>query len=59
MGLEQIFGRNKDLQQVGSGLVGEVYNIPCTMGLTIRGRYKHDSTFGSRVYFGIEGFKLF
>jgi hypothetical protein len=59
LGLEQIFGRNRDFQQVGGGLIGEIYNIPGTMGLTIRGGYKHDTTFGSGVYFGIEGFKAF
>jgi hypothetical protein len=59
VGLEEIFGRNEDFQQVGGGLIGEVFNIPGTMGLTIRGGYKHDTTFGSGVYFGLEVFKLF
>lgn len=59
LGVEQIFGRNPDFNQIGGGLIAEVYNIPGTMGFAARGGYKHDSTFGSGVYFGIELFKAF
>ncbi len=54
LGVEQFYGRNPDFRQAGGGLILEVYNIPNKISLAFRSGYKHDSTFGSGAYGGLE-----
>jgi len=59
LGIEQIVGRNVDFEQFGGGLLFEVFNIPHWMAFSMRGGYKHDSTFGHGAYGGLELYKRF
>jgi hypothetical protein len=54
VGVEQIFGRNPDFSQVGGGVILEIYNIPKRISFAVRSGYKHDSSFGSGAYGGLE-----
>jgi hypothetical protein len=54
LGVEQFYGRNPDFRQAGGGLILEVYNIPNKISFAFRGGYKHDTTFGSGAYGGLE-----
>jgi hypothetical protein len=59
VGVEQIVGRNADFTQFGGGLVLEMFNIPNWVALSLRGGYKHDTTFGDGAYGGVEFYKRF
>jgi hypothetical protein len=59
LGIEEIYGRNPDFREIGFGLLGELYNIPHFMAVSVHGGYKHDSTFGNGEYIGIEIYKAF
>ncbi len=52
-------GSNPDFEMFQAGLVLEVFNIPHTRSLQVRGGYKHDTTFGSGFYGGLSFFKGF
>jgi len=58
-GVEQFYGRNEDFEHVGGGLMIELYYIPFKVSLTLRGGYKHGSTFGNGAYGGVELYKAF
>jgi hypothetical protein len=57
LGVEQITGRNADFTEFGGGLIFEVFNIPNSMAFSVRGGYKHDTTFGHGGYGGLELYK--
>lgn len=57
LGVEQFYGRNPDFRQVGIGPILEIYHIPRRISLAFRCGYKHDSTFGSGAYGGLEFYK--
>lgn len=59
LGIEQFYGRNPDFRMAGGGLLLEVYHIPKKLSLALKGGYKHDSTFGSGGYGGLELFVSF
>lgn len=59
VGIEQFYGRNPDFRQVGVGPMVELYHIPKKIALALRCGYKHDSTFGSGAYGGLEFYKGF
>jgi len=59
VGVEQFFGRNPDFHMAGVGLILEVFHIPQWLAFSVRGGYKHDSTFGNGVYGGLEFYKKF
>ncbi len=59
LGIEQFYGRNPDFRMFGLGPTFEIYNIPKSLSLTLHTGYKHDKTFGSGIYGGIEFFKAF
>jgi len=59
VGVEQIYGRNPDFHQIMFGLLGEIYNIPHSLGVALHGGYKRDSTFHNGEYIGIEIYKIF
>lgn len=54
IGMEQFYGRNPDFHMVGGGPILEVYHIPKRISFALRSGYKHDSTFGSGLYGGLE-----
>jgi hypothetical protein len=54
VGVEQFYGRNPDFRQLGGGLILELFNIPKEISFAVRVGYKHDSTFGSGTYGGLE-----
>jgi hypothetical protein len=58
-GVEEIFGRNPEFQQIGVGLILEIFNIPKWFSFAIRSGYKHDSTFGNGIYGGLEFYTRF
>lgn len=58
-GIEGIFGRNDDYNMRGVGLVIEMFDIPWTLSVAVRGGYKHDSNFGSGGYGGLSVYKKF
>jgi hypothetical protein len=57
LGVEQIMGRNADFTEFGGGLIFEVFNIPHSVAFSVRGGYKHDTTFGHGGYWGLEFYK--
>jgi hypothetical protein len=59
IGVEEIFGRNPDFRQIGGGLILEIFNIPRFFSFAIRSGYKHDTTFGSGIYGGLEFYTRF
>jgi hypothetical protein len=59
VGIEQFYGRNPDFRQVGVGPILEIYNIPHRISFDLRCGYKHDSTFGSGIYGGLDFYKGF
>lgn len=59
VGVEGIYGNNRDYESKGAGLIFEVYNIPAKLSVAIRGGYKHDSTFGAGGYGSLVIYKAF
>jgi hypothetical protein len=59
LGFEEFYGRNPDFRMVGGGLFFEIYNILRKLSFTLHAGYKHDSTFGSGAYGGVEFYKGF
>ena len=59
VGLEQFIGRNADFQENGFGLAVELYNIPLKISVALRSGFKHDSTFGNGIYWGLDLYKGF
>lgn len=58
-GVEQFVGRNVDFHGEGVGLALELFYIPEKFSIAIRSGYKHDSTFGDGVYWGLDLYKGF
>jgi hypothetical protein len=58
-GVEVAWGSNPDYDMLQVGLVLELFNIPNTLSVAVRGGYKHDSTFGDGVYGGLSLYKGF
>jgi len=59
VGVEQFIGRNKDFQGEGVGLAVELFHIPYKVSIAVRSGFKHDSTFGSGIYWGLDLYKGF
>lgn len=59
VGVEQFIGRNSDFQEEGVGLALELFYIPEKFSIAIRSGYKHDSTFGNGIYWGLDLYKGF
>jgi cellulose biosynthesis protein BcsS len=59
VGVEEIFGRNPEFNQIGGGLIVEIFNIPRWFSFAIRSGYKHDTTFGNGIYGGLEFYTRF
>lgn len=58
-GVEAVWGRNPDFEMYRAGVVVEVFRIPQTLSLQVRGGYSHDTTFGSGFYGGLSFYKGF
>ncbi len=59
LGFEEFYGRNPDFRMVGGGPFFEIYNIPRKLSSKLHAGYKHDSTFGSGAYGGVEFYMKF
>ena len=59
VGVEQFVGRNVDFDEQGVGLALELFYIPEKFSIAIRSGYKHDSTFGNGMYWGLDLYKGF
>lgn len=58
-GVEEIFGRNPEFNQIGGGIIVEIFNIPRWFSFAVRSGYKHDTTFGNGIYGGLEFYTRF
>ena len=59
VGVDQTYGRNADFHGITVGPLIELYYIPWKCAISLRGGYKHDSTFGGGGYGGLELYKGF
>jgi len=59
VGVEQSMGRNKDFRGENYGALVELFYVPQKISITLRGGYKHDSTFGDGAYGGLQLYKGF
>jgi hypothetical protein len=58
-GVEQFLGRNTDFSEQGVGPVVEFIYMPQKLSIAVIGGYKHDSTFGNGMYWGLRVYKGF
>ncbi len=54
IGLEEFMGRNADFREEGVGLAMEVFYLPAKVSVALRSGFKHDSTFGDGIYWGLD-----
>ena len=59
IGIDQFFGKNADYQGEGYGGLVELLYHPFNISVGLRGGFKHDSTFGSGGYWGLQFYKGF